>query len=832
MNVQLFEPGIRLAILIAFGAMASACLVSSLLRKPRLAALLAVISGLLATSLLTERLASYLVERNDAGSTEFNEYRWIFLSPLGKPLMAIGLIAGVLSILFTALSTRQIHSAWRWSAIVGLRCAAILVAMVLFLQPAVELRQVARNPNRIAILVDDSASMELADEQGGPSRREKARALLENSQAVLEEWGKSHIIDIYRFSDELMQSSLATVATKASTGKETLLRLALQNIRRRYDGDELAGAIVVSDGSVTGDLAEIGTGEFRDFAQELDAPIHTVWAAQKGLKDQSVAEVNADEFAFVRSVTRIEAVIQSTGYGARKVPVTLSSDGKAMRRKWVNLEEGQSSASVFFEFTPSHVGKYVYKISIPVNDDEAVTANNNAWFVLRVIRDKIRVLQVAGQPSWDVRALRGMLKQNPNVDLISFFILRTNSDIKKAGNDELSLIPFPTRELFENELPSFDLVVLQNFNYGPYGIGRYLENIRSYVEGGGGLVMLGGPLSFSSGKFGGTPVAKALPVVLSTQDSNPSELLDTSRFSPRLTKLGGVHPVTALRYEADDNQAVWKSLPQLEGLNYVLKAKKSASVLAVHPRLKDTDNQPMPLIVAGDYGKGRSLAITTDSLWRWGFVAAAKAGNDGRHYLKFWDNAIRWLIQDPELRYLHVDSDRSIYFPGDTLRLNLRLLDQDYTPLKGGKIEISIAKGFDPQSASPVSTQTVTVGEDGEGSMQLDDMEAGVYRVDAQATVRGRLVKAQDIVLVHQASIEQSHPAAESAVLKMISQLSGGHFLPAIRSFPADLTFIAPKIVRVDQRRDVSLWSMPWLLLCALLFLGLEWVLRQRSGSL
>lgn len=100
-----------------------------------------------------------------------------------------------------------------------------------------------------------------------------------------------------------------------------------------------------------------------------------------------------------------------------------------------------------------------------------------ATFLIRVIRDKVRVLQVSGQPSWDEKALRQMLKSNPNVDLISFFILRTQDDISMVPNDEMSLIPFPTRELFEEQLPSFDVIVLQNFEYLPYGIGEYLENL-------------------------------------------------------------------------------------------------------------------------------------------------------------------------------------------------------------------------------------------------------------------------------------------------------------------------------------------------------------------
>ena len=192
-----------------------------------------------------------------------------------------------------------------------------------------------------------------------------------------------------------------------------------------------------------------------------------------GLRDVAVKAVLADEFAFVRTVVRIEAVIRSTGYGPRRVLVNLSSDGQVARQKYVDLP-ADGTATVVFEVTPPRVGRYLYEVSTPVAEDEAVATNNSRAFVLRVIRDKIRVLQVAGAPSWDVRAMRAMLEDNPNVDLISFFILRTQDSISLVPSDEMSLIPFPTRELFEEQLPSFDVIILQNFEFLPYGLGDYL----------------------------------------------------------------------------------------------------------------------------------------------------------------------------------------------------------------------------------------------------------------------------------------------------------------------------------------------------------------------
>jgi uncharacterized membrane protein len=395
----------------------------------------------------------------------------------------------------------------------------------------------------------------------------------------------------------------------------------------------------------------------------------------------------------------------------------------------------------------------------------------------------------------------------------------------------MSLIPFPTRELFEQQLPSFDIIILQNFEYLPYGIGDYLENIRSYVEGGGGLAMLGGAASFSSGGYFGTPVAAALPVELyGPFDSGP--LVDTTRFAPVLTDAGVMHPVSSLRYSAEDNVATWKGLPQLEGVNIVAGAKPDATVLAVHPRLKTKSGKPMPVIVAGDYGKGRSLAVTTDTLWRWGFVAAAHPGDDGRQYTKFWDNAIRWLIQDPDLRNLHVDSDAVEYTPGTPVHITLRLLGRDYQPLAGGAVALAVSRGADPAHAVPVGDANITVGDDGTAVHELTGLQPGVYRVAAHATIAGRQVDASDIFLVREGGTELDRPVGDPATLEAIAAATGGSALGPVDTLPRSLAFDPPRIVRVDKRADVELWSRPGLLLLVVGLLGLEWLLRQRSGYL
>jgi hypothetical protein len=226
------------------------------------------------------------------------------------------------------------------------------------------------------------------------------------------------------------------------------------------------------------------------------------------------------------------------------------------------------------------------------------------------------------------------------------------------------------------------------------------------------------------------------------------------------------------------------------------------------------------------------LTVGTDSLWRWGFVAAARPGDDGRHYSELWDNAIRWLIQDPELRHLHVESDAVEYAPDTPVRLSVRLLGRDYAPVAGGEVRIEVQRGSDATTAEPVASEAIAVDDAGRGRLELSPLPPGVYRVTASAELGGRPVTAQDIFLVRDAGAELDQPAAHDALLREIAAITGGTYLGAIDELPGDLPLAPPRIVRVDRRADVELWSRPLLFFLALLFLGAEWGLRQRSGYL
>src|SRR5262249_19070709 len=220
-------------------------------------------------------------------------------------------------------------------------------------------------------------------------------------------------------------------------------------------------------------------------------------------------------------------------------------------------------------------------------------------------------------------------------------------------------------------------------------------------------------------------------------------------------------------------------------------AKPNATVLMEHPTLRGRNGKPMPILAASEYGKGRTLALGTDSAWRWGFLAAGRDGDDGRAYQKFWDNAVRWLIRDPELEYLRVDSDQAIYRKGIAPRLSARLVDKDYRPYPNAEISLQVIPGPAPQKGQPAPKPAVEkkqkTDDAGEVTLETAPLPPGSYRLVGKATLGDRPVTAEDVFLVDPEREELEHPAAREDVLAGVAKATGGRYLGAADVLDAGL---------------------------------------------
>jgi uncharacterized membrane protein len=456
---------------------------------------------------------------------------------------------------------------------------------------------------------------------------------------------------------------------------------------------------------------------------------------------------------------------------------------------------------------------------------EAVAENNSRSFVLRVIRDRMRVLLVAGHPSWDERFLRGLLKQDPNVDLVSFFILRSNSD-DPGPQEDLSLIPFPVAEIFGEQLRTFDAVIFLNFAYGPYRsleIDRFLPNLRDYVRNGGAFAMVGGDQSFGEGRYGGTALAEVLPVA-PVDGTGPND----SEVRPRLTGEGRRHPVTSLAAGEGPNEAAWAALPALDGLNLTraLPPGSGSAVLLEAPGVV-VDGRAAPLVAVREVGQGRTLAVTTDSAWHWGFVAA-ESGAGIRAYQRFWSSAMRWLVRDPELTPLQVEPDAPATDPGAAVGLSITARGPDYGPASGRRVSAELVA----EDGRTVARGEAVSGSDGAARIELVPPGPGAYKVVARSegVPDGAPEVATTAVAVRGAGPEDADAAPRPELLSAMAGATGGGFSALPGGGLPDLKLADPEVVEIGRRKDVPIWDRGWLLGLLALTLGGEWILRRRWG--
>jgi len=435
-----------------------------------------------------------------------------------------------------------------------------------------------------------------------------------------------------------------------------------------------------------------------------------------------------------------------------------------------------------------------------------------------VIRDRVRVVLVVGRPSWDVRFLRQLLKRDPNVDLISFFILRTPGDDTRSSQDELSLIPFPTQEIFQEQLKTFDLVIFQDFGNRPwYHLSQYLDGIASYVREGGALAVIGGEQAFAASDFGGTAIDSVLPVGLGVS----GQPVEETPAQVRLTEAGRRHPVTELVPGLTANENAWARLPQLPGLNAVGPVKDNAQTLL-------TAQDGRPVLVVGEVGRGRTMALTTDASWYWSFVAAGQEIGP-RAYETFWHGAIRWLVRDPALTPMRVAAEKTTFDPAaEPPVLDVQVRGSDYGAAAGAQLRAQVSSADD---ASPRAAGQAVAAADGTARITLPHLPPGSYKavVTAKRPDGGDVGEAEEAFIVQPSGAELLQPAPRPDVLRAIADVTRGKVLDESDRLDT-LPFRDPERVEVGQRKSRPLWDR-WGVLAALCcIVGAEWTLRRRWG--
>jgi uncharacterized membrane protein len=720
-------------------------------------------------------------------------------------------VSALLCVGFVALIAIGVRQLWRIPirerrvALIALRVATALCALLFALQPQWVSERVQSIPGRLVVLLDTSRSMSVKD--GALSRARRAFDLVQS-------WARADKLpfDLYTFGADARPAKLAALdPARLASEDDTRIGHALERVVSDM-GEELGAIVLLSDG------ADLSQGGSVAQLRSLGVRVHTVAFAEQEALDEGIVAVKADSLAFLRERAEVEVSVRSTRKPALPLVVTLREQGQVVSEATAELDPS-GQGKVVLPFTPTRLGRAVYTVSLPLGAGDAVAENNERSFLVRVTRDKLRVLLLCGAPTWDTRFLRAFLKADPAIDLITFFILRTSNDMTMASPEELSLIPFPTDELFREHLDSFDLVIFQDFNYGPYQVAGYIPRIRDYVVKGGAFAMVGGSRSFGAGGYERTSIAEILPVRMA---AGPSSLVE-GEFQPILVEQAARHPIVELVPDPAENRKTWSELASLVGANRLLETREGAHVLLGHPREKDAAGGPMPILAVGTAGRGRVLALAVDSSWRWSITTAGARG-DASAYERFWDRALRWLARDPLLDPAHVETDRERYGPEAELKARARLRDSRYLPIANRTLQLALLD----MAGTVRHAQPLRTDADGAANGDLHvPQEPGAYRIVVRDPEDESLLAEQGF-LVEAGGDELADPRPQPEHMRAIAAATGGRF------FQAETP---PALAELDRTRARSLgtvvsapFASVWFFLGMVALLAAEWALRRAWG--
>jgi uncharacterized membrane protein len=761
-------------------------------------------------------------------ATPYNAWKWVSLSPLpGWALASLG-VAVAVGVALAGWGVLREPVLARRAVLWTLRILAGLAALFFLLEPGFRHLQVARVKSRLALLVDRSASMSFPVEAGGPSRAKAVGAYLASISRDLAGMSDRFEVETYGFDPELAPVTAEELQAQSPRGGRTDLLAALRAVagsEQSAASKKLSGVLLFSDGADNAELAGGVSGSAKSALEELGVPVSTMTVGREGLRDLAVEQVKVDDFAFVRNAITVEAEIRGRGFKGEEISVVLAREDQIVASKTVKMASSDDVQTVSFTFTPDQTGRFVYTVSVPIYPDEIVTENNARSFVLKVIRDRVRVLLVVGRPSWDERFLRGLLRQDPNVDLVSFYILRTSASqpLPVGGNEQrdLSLIPFPMQEIFETKLHTFDVVIFQNFGYTDpsLNIYQYEQNLERYIFGGGAMVMIGGDHAFGEGHATMPVLMQAMPV----EPSHTPAAVDA--FRARVTPQGTRHPVTALGPSPTATEAAWSALPEISGAN-LAHAKPGATVLLEHP-FQTVDGKNAPLLALWDYGRGRTMALTTDASWYWAFPAHA-GGAATRSYDRLWSNALRWLVRDPDLTTLKLSADPPAVEPGKPIAGVITARLPDYQPAAGAQVRVDL---ISVRTGKVVASQQATAGADGVARVEFPPPEPGPYKLVGTARAGDReLGSGEDAVAVRAVGPELADASVRSDWMADIAKATGGKAYRLPRTGLPELPLLEPPVVEVGRSKDEPLWDRWYYLVALAGLLGTEWFLRRRFG--
>ena len=699
-----------------------------------------------------------------------------------------------------------------------LRLALLALVAACLFRPVLLVKAAVDQQNFLAVLIDDSRSMQIADASSSSalSRGEFARQnFTDPTQGLMKSLSDRFVLRTFRFSSSAARVSKPEELTFA--GAQTKLGAALDATRQELAGLPLAGVVLVSDGADTTDAA------LTDALLAMKAaalPVFTVGVGQDRLsRDIQLDRVGTPRRALKGTSLLIDAVVRHTGYAGETVALDVEDAGRIVGSQTFTLPEDGEPASVRVRVMATDPGSRILKFKITPRDGEVIAQNNAREAMVEVLDRRERILHYEGEPRFEMKFLRQAVKEDGNLEVVTLQRTAENKFLRVGIDDPEHLLGgFPrTRE----ELFGYRGLVLSNIEASAFS-GDQLRMIADFVERrGGGLMMLGGPRAFSEGGYAGTPVADALPVVLDRVSRTADADSPPTHLSIRPTRAGESHAVTQIAGSEAASSERWPDLPALTSVNPIRAIKPGATVLLTG---SDSRRRDQVVLASQRYGRGKSIAQTVQDSWLWQMHASMSL--EDQTHENYWRQMLRWLVDDvPDTVDAHAVADR--VEPGETVTLVADVVDPAFVELNDAKVTAYVSGPSGDVEELPVQWS----GErDGEYRASFTAKGQGLYSARIEATREGRTI-GSSVTKVRSvpSDAEYFDATMQAARLRRIADETGGQFYTAaeLSSLPEDLQYTGRGVTTIEER---ELWHMPIILVAILGLLAVEWTVRRRVG--
>jgi uncharacterized membrane protein len=696
-----------------------------------------------------------------------------------------------------------------------LRIATLGVMLFCLFRPVLVVKAAVAQQNFLAVLIDDSRSMQIADwgtEQRGAFVKQTFGT---KDAALVKALSERFVLRTFRFSSSAAR--LASPDDLTFTGAQTRLGAALDGARQELAGLPLAGMVLVSDGADTTDasLSEALLG-----LKAAAVPVFTVGVGRDRLaRDVQIDRVSTPRTALQGTSLVIDAAVTQTGYAGESVTLDVENEGRIVGSQELKLPMDGEPATVRVRFTASDAGARVFKFRIAPRPGELVTQNNTREALIDVADRKERILYYEGEPRPEMKFINRAVAEDKNLAVITLQRTADNKFMRflESETPEQLAAGFPrTRE----ELFAYRGLILGSIEAGAF-TGDQLRMIGEFVERrGGGLLMLGGARAFAEGGYAGTPVSDALPVTI----ERPSRALDTlpvARLHVKPTRTGEAHGVTQIAGTEAASAARWSDMPVLTSVNTIRSVKPGATVL-----LNGVDERRREQVVLASqrYGRGKALAFPVQDSWHW--QMDVKMSVEDQTHENYWRQLLRWLVDSvPNAVDVHTSTDR--VEPGETVTLAADVLDPAFVEVNDARV---VAKVTGPKGAVVDVPMQWTGERNGEYRATFPAADLGLYVAQVEATRAGQpLGTGTTHVRATPSDAEYFDATMHAQRLQRIAEETGGRFYTpdTIGGMPEDLRYTGRGVTTVEER---ELWHMPIVLFLLLGLMSAEWAYRRAVG--